>query len=112
MLSYYLYCAEGVHEAHSDSTPERRVRAGPGVAYTDNPCRHRYVVHDETPVTIEDAAHGEHIGDRLTVEPVCLQRTCGDESRLMLGIAELLQRLVLRGNEHGHRPGARVAGQR
>ena len=112
LLSYDLYRAEGMHQAHGDPAPERRVRAGPRVAYTDDPCRHRNAVHDETPVTVEDAAHGEHVGDRLTVEQVCVQRTCGDESRPMLGIAEFLQRLVARGDEHGHRPGARVAGER
>ena len=43
---------------------------------------------------------------------MCVQRTCGDESRPVLEIAELLQRLVARGDEQGHRPGARVAGER
>ena len=78
----------------------------------DDPCRHRNAVHDETPVTVDGAAHGKHVGDRLTVEPVCVQRTCGDESHPVLEIAELLQRLVARGDEQGHRPGARVAGER
>ena len=36
-----LYRAEGMHEADGDPAPERRVRAGPGVAYADDPCRHR-----------------------------------------------------------------------
>ena len=112
VLSYDLCRAEGVHKSHGDSAPERRVGAGPRIAYTDDPCRHRNAVDDETPVTVEDAAHGEHVGDRLTVEPVCVQRTCGDKSRPVLGIAELLQRLVARGDEQGHRPSARVAGER
>jgi hypothetical protein len=46
----------------------------PRIAYADDPCRHRNAVHDETPVTVDGAAHGEHVGDRLTVEPVCVQR--------------------------------------
>ena len=70
------------------------------------------IVHDETPVTVEDAPHREHVGDRFTVKPVCVQRTCGDQSRPALGIAELLQRAVVRGDKHGDRPGVRVAGER
>ena len=112
VLSYDLCRAEGMHEANGDPAPQRRVRAGPRVAYTDDPCGYRNAVHNETSVTVDGAAHGEHVGDRLTVEPVCVQRTCGDESRPVLGIAQLLQRLVARGDVHGYRPGARVAGER
>jgi hypothetical protein len=50
VLSYDLYRAEGMHEAHGDPAPERRVRAGKRVAYNDDPCGHRNAVHDETPV--------------------------------------------------------------
>jgi hypothetical protein len=46
--------------------------------------RSAFAVHDETPVTVDGAAHGKHAGDRLTVEPVCVQRTCGDGSRPVL----------------------------
>src|ERR1700680_4071502 len=81
VLSYDLCRAEGVHKSHGDPAPERRVGAGPRIAYTDDPCRNRNAVHDETPVTVDGAAHGEHVGDRLTVEAVCVQRTCGDKSR-------------------------------
>jgi len=58
VLSYDLCRAEGMHEAHGDPAPERRVCAGPRVAYSDHPCRYRNAVDDKTPVTVEDAAHG------------------------------------------------------
>ena len=74
-------------------------------------CRYRDTIHNETPVTVEDTAHGEHVSNRLTVKPMRVPRACGYQSRPVLGIAELLQRSVGRGDEHGHRPGARVAGK-
>jgi hypothetical protein len=90
VLSHYLYRAEGVHKAHGDSAPKRRVRAGPRIANTDDPRRHRNAIHNETPVTIEYTTHGEHVSDRLAIKPMCVPRTCGYERRPVLGIAEFL----------------------
>ena len=109
MVSYDVARTNGVHQAHGDPASERRVGAGPGVAYADDPGRGRRSINNETAVAVDDTTHGEDVGDRFAVEQVCVQRTCSDEGRPMLGIAELLQGLVARGDVHGHRPGLRVA---
>src|SRR5260370_649918 len=55
--------------------------------------------------------HGQRTGDRLAVEPLGVQWARAEESCPVLGIAQPLQRLVARGNEHGYGPGARVTGK-
>ena len=112
VLSYDVYCADGMHKAHGDPAPERGVCAGPRVAHTDDPRCSGNAVHDETPVTVDDAAHRQYVGNRLTIEPVEVQRARGDESCPVLGIAQLLQRRVARGDDHGHGPAARIARER
>src|SRR5712671_270325 len=111
VLSYDVYCAGSMHKAHRDSASAGGVCAGTRVAHTDDPRCDGNAVHDKTPVAVDDARHGQHAGDRLTVEPLGVQWTRAEESCPVLGIAQLLQRLVARGNEHGYGPGARVTGK-
>src|SRR5258708_19557293 len=99
-----------MHKAHRDSASTGGVCAGPRVAHTDDPRCDGNAVHDKTPVAVDDARHGQHAGDRLTVEPLGVQWARAEESCPVLGIVQLLQRLVAGGNENSHGPAAASPG--
>jgi hypothetical protein len=55
VLSYDVYCADGMHKAHRDSASTGGVCAGTRVAHTDDPRCDGNAVHDKTPVAVDDA---------------------------------------------------------
>jgi hypothetical protein len=99
VLAYDSCRAEGVHKSHGDPAPKRRVRAGPRIAYTYDPCRHRNAVHDETPVTVGGAAMGSTSVSGSPSSQCAYNGHAATRASPVLEIAELLQRLITRGDE-------------
>ena len=77
-----------VDQPDGDASAGGRVRARPRITDGAHTGCDRTIVDDEPSVSIHDPGHRQHLADRLTVEPVLLQRAGADDLRELLGILE------------------------
>src|SRR4051794_1053326 len=100
-----------VLQPEGDASPERGVRARPGVPDRDDPGYDGNVVDHEPAEPVDDAGHRCDTCDGLPVQPVRVSRAGSNDPRPTLGITQTLQQLIVGGDVKGDRPGLRICGQ-